>query len=332
MRIWGKPLFILIISFQLVGFSAYGFVPPEAHRITKQGKNRQPVYISNSGFIYVSKGRSQHNDPQLYFKDIKQGKEKRITHQKGQLANGFYVNDAGQIFFTSTTDEEKETPYTLKKYLSRFPSAVKNDAFFQVDFSPQEVYQAQVDGSEIKRLTQYSGYDGFPAYLKNKDRLYFSRWSDGKISLYAKSLKRNLAPWKVTKTAGHDLGLQLSPKQNQFVWFRFSPDFKGSQILLSDLDFKNTTYLTLESGTNWSPSWHPNGRSVLYSAKNIAMNSYDLFEVSTDGKCKRQITSYAGDEFFPSVSPDGQNILFTSTMSGNEQIYRVRYPGPLNCK
>ena len=303
-----------------------------AKRITLQGKNRQPVFISNTGFVYVSKSRKFHKDPQLYFKDLKKGKEKRITHQRGQLANGVFIDKSGKIFFTSTTDEEKETPYILKKYLERFPSSVKNDAFFQVDFSPQEIYQSQLDGSDVNRLTHFSGYDGFPTYLAKKDRLYFSRWQRGQLSFFAKSLSKDLAPWKVTKTAGHDLGLQLSPKENQFIWFRFSPDFKSSQVLLSGLNFKNPHYLTLETGVNWSPTWHPNGKSVIYSARADNMRDFDLFEVSVDGECKRQITSYSGDEFFPTISPDGKIILFTSTQSGNEQIYKVPYPAPLSCK
>jgi Tol biopolymer transport system component len=309
------------------------FVPPEALKITNKGRNTQALFISNDNIVFVSKSRREHQDPQLYFKDLVSGKEKRITYQRGQLSTGFYVEQSGDILYSSTTDEEKETPYALKKYLNRFPASVKNDSFFHVDFSPQEVYRSRIDGSDIQRLTESSGFDGFPVYLKNKDRLYYSKWNKGKISLYAKSLKNeNYAPWSVTKTSGHDLGLKLSPKNNQFIWSRFSPDFKSSQVLISNLDFKDLQYITLENGVNWSPSWHPNGTSVIYSARAAHTNNFDLFEVSIDGQCQRQLTSYAGDEFFPTVSPDGKKVLFTSTMSGGEQIYRVEYPGPLNCE
>lgn len=308
------------------------FIPPEAIKVTSVGHNRQPIFISNSTFLFVSSKRHHQQDPQLYFKDLKQNKEKQITYQRGILSNGFYVDNSGDIIYSSTTDEDKETPYALKKYLDRYPSSVKNDSFFQVDFAPQEVYQSKIDGTDIKRLTKFSGYDGFPVYLRKKDRLYFSRWQNGKISLYAKSLSRNLAAWHVTPTSGHDIGLQLSSQENQFVWSRFSPDFKTSQLMISGLDFKKPNMITIDSGVSWSPSWHPNGKSIVYSARNDKMNNYDLFEISKDGQCQRKLTAYAGDEFFPSVSPDGKTILFTSTMSGGEQIYKISYPGPLSCK
>lgn len=301
-------------------------------RITKKGKNRQPVFVSNTGFVYVSKDRKDHSDPQLYFRDLATGKEKRITHQVGTISGAFYVEGTGQILYSSTTDEEKESPYILKSYLSRFPSSVQNDSFFQLEFQPQEIYQSKLDGSEIERLTEFSGFDGFPVYLPKIDRLYFSRWKDNQLHLYAKSLKRKLEPWKVMKTQGHDLGLQLSHQKDQFAWFRFSPDFKSSQVLTSSLDFKNPTYVTLDSGVNWSPTWHPNGNSIIYSAKNAVAHNFNLYEVSKDGECKRQITSDQGDEFFPALSPDGNTLLYTSTKSGREEIYKMKYPGPLSCK
>ncbi len=329
MRSWGILFFIFLFSAN--SFSEAVFVPPEAIKVTTRGKNRQPVFVSDTSFIFVSQSRDTHNEPQLYFRDLEQGKEKRITHQRGQLANGFYQDKSGHIFYSSTTDEEKETPYVLKNVINRFPSSVKNDSFFHIDFAPQELYQSRIDGTEIQRVTEHSGFDGFPAYDPEKKHLYFSRWQNGQISIYAKSLTRSLAPWKVSKTSGHDIGLKYSPNGNQFVWSRFSPDFRSSQIVSAGTDLKDPDYVTLDSGVSWSPTWHPNGKSVIYSARTGRMRDYDLFEVSMDGSCKRQLTGYAGDEFFPTVSPDGKTILFTSTMSGGEHIYKIRYPSALEC-
>ncbi len=325
-----KSLSTLILILGLAP-AADAFVPPEAIKVTNKGRNRQPEFVSETGFVFVSSKRNKHSDSQLYFRDLEQGKEKRITHQRGQLANGFFQDKSGHIFYSSSTDEEKETPYVLRNYIDRYPSNVKNDSFFQVEFSPQEIYKSRIDGTEIERITEHSGFDGFPAYYAKKQQLYFSRWQNGRISIYAKSLLRNISPWKVSETSGHDLGLKISPAGQDFVWSRFSPDFRSAQILSAGVDLKNPSYITLDSGVSWSPTWHPNGKSLIYSARTGGMRDYDLFEVSADGNCKRQITGYAGDEFYPSISPDGKTILFTSTMSGGEQIYKVPYPGNLAC-
>lgn len=315
-KIHGKPL----------------FVSPPAKQITNVGQNRQAQFITDEDIVFISRSRNDHKDPQLYFKNLRKNKEKRITHQRGEINGGVIVNNQGKIIYSSTTDEEKETPFILKNYLDRFPSSVKNDHFFHLNFAPQEIYASQIDGTKIERLTEYPGFDGTPTYLEDKDRIYFSRWTGQQISIFAKSLSKHIEPWKLMKTTGNDLGLQLSPNKRQFVWSRFSPDFKSSQLLLSDLNFKNPEFLTLESGINWSPVWHPNGKTIIYSARNGHKGDFDLHEVSADGKCTRQLTSYAGDEFFPSVSPNGHKLMFTSTKTGREQIHEITYPTTPICQ
>lgn len=338
MRLWKSLLNTALVFLPINVFGTTATTAPgpkqtlsTTKQLTQKGFNRQSLFVSDESILFISRNRKAHHDPQIYFKDLKTGKERQITHQRGVVANGVYLDKSGQILYASSTDEDKESPYILKKYLDRFPSSVQNDDFFQIQFVPQEIYSSHIDGSNIKRLTDFPGYDGFPIHHPTKDQLYFSRWQKGQISLYGKSLRKELAPWKLVTTAGHDLGLQLSPSKEQFLWSRFSPDFKSSQLLLSDLNFKNPQFLTLNSGVSWSPVWHPNGNSVIYSARASNMNDFNLFEVSLDGKCQRQLTSYKGDEFFPSISPNGKKILFTSTQSGQEQIHQMEYPTPLTC-
>ena len=299
--------------------------------LTHRGQNRQPIFISNDSFAFVSRNRKNHQETQIYVWDLKSNKEKRISHQRGNLSLGWHQGPGDTIVFSSTTDEDKETPVLLKKVLDRYPTSVYHDFFYHSDFSPQEIYSTNLGGTEVERLTNYSGYDGFPYYHKEKDRLYFSRWNNGHLELYAKSLNKKKAPWKVTSTSGHDLGLQISPSSNHFTWFRFSPDFKSSQILVSKGNFKEPRFLTLNSGIHWGPIWHPEGRSIIFSARMDQARNFDLYEVSLDGKCTRQLTAFEGDEFFPAMSPDGKTLLFTSTQTGKEQIHKLNFPPSLIC-
>lgn len=55
------------------------FVSPVAIQITKVGSNREPLYISNDTIIFTSKDRGFNKDPQIYFKDLKTGKEKQLS-------------------------------------------------------------------------------------------------------------------------------------------------------------------------------------------------------------------------------------------------------------
>ncbi len=308
------------------------FIAPPPKPVTTVGTNRQPLFIDNDQFVFVSSGRKNHKSPQLYIKKVSDAFEKRITHQSGQISSGHFIINDQTLIYSSSTDEDKEYPLALKETIDRFPSSVKSDYFIHADFSPQEIYQSSIDGIDIIRLTDNMGFDGFPVYNPSTRLLYFSSFNKGQISLYSKPLSETQGAVRLLKTNGHDWGLQLSQKNKKFTWSRFSPDFKSSQILIAGLDFRNPQFVTLESGIQWSPVWHPNGETIIYSAKAKNRSDFDLFEIKVDGECQRQITSYEGDEFFPTVSPDGEKILFTATLGGQEQIYKLPYPGPWSCQ
>ena len=301
-------------------------------QLTSKGHNRQAVFVNNNSLLFLSKDRRYHKDPQIYFMDLKNKKEKRVTFQRGHIINGLWNSSNKTIFYSSTTDEDTETPFILKPYLDRYPASIDAGFFSPVEFQASEIYSSHINGTNITRVSQSPGFDAFPAYLAGKNLLYFSRLQDGRISIFKKHMKKKKKPSKVMTTLGHDLGLQASPLQNQFVWYRFSPDFKSSQLMISDPFFKNQKFVTLDPGIQWSPSWHPNGGSILYSAKRPHENQYDLYEISTkDHECQRKLTSLPGDEFYPVLSPDGKNLVFTSTVTGQEQVHKMPYPGPLSC-
>ncbi len=71
-------------------------------------------------------------------------------------------------------------------------------------------------------------------------------------------------------------------------------------------------------------SWTPNGKIVYYS---LASGSPDIWIMSTDGTGNKQLTSRAGNNSFPSVSPDGRYILFNSDRSGERGIWRMDADG-----
>ena len=309
------------------------YAAPSMEQLTTLGKNRQPLIVDGQGILYISRDRKDHKDPQIYFKSFLTGEEKRLTFQRGHIINGLWLNKDQKIVYASSTDEEKETPFALRKYI-RYPASIDTHFFFHLSLKPTESYTSQVDGTNVKRISKHSGFDAFPAYIESKDKLLFSRLEKGKINIFSRPLKaaKRHSGKKLIDTQGHDLGLQLSPTQNHLVWYRFSPDFKGSQLMMSKNDFKDLKMLTADDGISWSPTWHPSEETIFYSARRGQDKSFNLYEVSVKKGCQRKITSLPGDEFYPTVSTDGLSILFTATKSGSEQIHKMPYPTPFECE
>jgi TolB protein len=72
-------------------------------------------------------------------------------------------------------------------------------------------------------------------------------------------------------------------------------------------------------GSKASPSYSPDGRSIVFVAKSEA--NYDLYLIGRDGKGLTQLTNDAAVEGQPRFSPDGKSIVFHSNRTRHFQLY-----------
>lgn len=83
----------------------------------------------------------------------------------------------------------------------------------------------------------------------------------------------------------------------------------------------------VESGADWSPS----GNVIAYSRSGFvppeSLGPGDIYTVKSSGTGERRVVGGAADDSWPSWSPDGKRIAFTSNRSGNYEIYVVRSDG-----
>ena len=260
MRSW-IGIFLTVLAFS--GFANAKVVAPTPEQpdpitqLTTNGYNRQPLFVADDEIVYVSRNRVEHKDPQIYKRNLITGKEKRITFQRGHIINGVWLSGNKKLVFASSTDEDKETPHLLKKYIKRYPASIDTEFFFHLNLKPTEIYSTKTDGTDINRLSYHPGFDAFPAYDDKKRVLYFSRLENGKINIYSQAFGSKVPAKMVMDTFGHDLGLQISPKKDKMTWYRFSPDFNSSQIMMANMGFKNQKLMTIDSGIQWTPQLAP---------------------------------------------------------------------------
>jgi eukaryotic-like serine/threonine-protein kinase len=75
------------------------------------------------------------------------------------------------------------------------------------------------------------------------------------------------------------------------------------------------------------PEISPDGKWIAVSARDGEVNDRDIWLHSVDTGTKRQLVSAKGNDNFPIWSPDGKEVLFTSSRSSNYDLYRKRVDG-----
>ena len=91
----------------------------------------------------------------------------------------------------------------------------------------------------------------------------------------------------------------------------------NSDIYIMDIEEKNIQNLTDHPGTDFSPTFSPNGRWMAY------VSNQDIYLMDSVTKERHRLTE--GNA--PDWSPDGESIVFVSKRSGKSNIYKMDING-----
>tara|TARA_Y100000389_G_scaffold204872_1_gene260317 strand:- start:5794 stop:7353 length:1560 start_codon:yes stop_codon:yes gene_type:complete len=80
-------------------------------------------------------------------------------------------------------------------------------------------------------------------------------------------------------------------------------------IWLTEVNSGRTENLSLDSNVDIYPFWHPDNQRVFYST-NVDGNGYNLWEVNTQTRSRKQVTKTSGDEIEGAWSSDGKDLVF----------------------
>jgi len=157
-----------------------------------------------------------------------------------------------------------------------------------------EIYRADMNGKNIKRLTNEVGYDGGP----------FVSW-DGKKIAY----RRDVIDNDVEKRDYQDLLAEHMVRPSKLeIWVMNSDGTDHQQV-------------TKLGGASFAPFIHPDGRRLIFCSnfEDPKGREFDLYMINIDGTNLERIT-FSGDfDGFPMFTRDGKKLLFASNRYGVEK-------------
>lgn len=286
-------------------------------------------YFSPDGktIIFQAEERGLNNPfYQIYSMDLASGRFRRVSTGEGKTTCSYFHPSKNKIIFASShLDPEARTHYTTEYNARAEEKKSGKRRRYVWDFDPyMEIFEANPDGTKLKRLTNAKGYDAEGSYSSDGKQIVFCSNRSGKdnLELYIMDADgKNVR--KLTDAPGcYNGGPFFSPdgskvifrsdrkKKDHLQLYVINSDGTGEKCLTEDLDW-----------VYWAPYWYKDGKHIVYTAADHSdptkRPNYDLYWMNIETGKKVRLTTFPGADVLPVFSPDGEKLMWTSTRSDN---------------
>jgi Tol biopolymer transport system component len=232
-------------------------------QITFEGRNViSDLSTTGTQLLFSSSDRISHSHSQIYNLDLEALTEKRLTFQDGQVVKPFWFMD--KIIYSSTTDEIKERPLVLQKF-----SGLAQPSF--------EIYQSDIEGTEIERLTDRPGKDQALGVIRNQ--IYYFKEELGITSIKQLDTQETLIDWEAPMLAA----------EYSTITEAWLMSFKD-QLKIKHRAYEISVPLPFKKSNLIESRWSHSGRLITVVLQNEQKHSTLIYSIADE--CFKSILDY----------------------------------------
>ncbi|CAN5712250.1 hypothetical protein BH11ARM2_BH11ARM2_19150 [soil metagenome] len=304
--------------------------PQEPHlanvtQLTFGGQNAEAYWRKDSKAFTFQSLQPEYPDEQIFTMNADGSGRKLISTGKGRCTCSYFTPDGKWLYFSSTheknegpqakADMSKGYVWMVNPQFSMYRRNLKtgelqkvldlNAYVAETTIDPKgrymtftsdkdgdlEIYRADLDGKNLKRLTNEPGYDGGP----------FVSWDGSKI-VYRRDTIANDTELQDYRTL---LGQHLVRPTKLEIW-------------IMDADGSHKRQITHLNAASFAPFLSPDNKKVIFGSNygDPKGREFDIFTINVDGTGLERITHAPQFDGFPMWTRDGKKLLFASNRNG----------------
>jgi len=289
------------------------------------GQNAEAYFVADGSKLIFQSTREGVECDQIFTMNTDGSDVKMVSTGEGRTTCSYIFPNKKRLLYASTHLGAKQCP----------PAVDMRKGYAWAVYPTYDIFTADMDGKNLKQLTNVPGYDAEATISHNGKKIAFTSLRDGDLDIYVmdadgKNVKR------LTTELGYDGGPFWSADGKKIVYRSYHPKTEAEilrykqklgenliepntfEIWVMDADGKNKCQVTRLNAASFAPFFHPDGKRIIFSSNHNTGNArnFDLYIVNVDGTGLEKITSYDSFDGFPMFSPDGKKLVFASNRNG----------------
>lgn len=283
--------------------------PKEEFRIWKipNVTNGAECYFSPDSHSLIYNGKEEGDSDFKVYTIKTDGSDRKKIDDLGADACSYFNPDGKHLVWTSTRDNI-DLPRGNYSDPQNYPQGA-------------EIYSSDLNGENIVRLTNNKVYDAEVTFAPDGHKIVFGRQIEGRMDLWTMD-RDGSNQNQITFTPDWQEGGAVFLPDNKTIitraWKKSEEGTKGKSMQLFTLseDGSNLKQITFEEGTHWAPSPAPDGVHALY-VKMLPPHNFEIFLLNLQTLEEKQLTFNDAFDGFPTISPDGNTVAFSSGRDAN---------------